>query len=333
MAPYKDRKAGLVIFGVLTILGGCLCALSAFMAALTPFILAHSPNPPPVRPSPWFAMLINSALAALFIWLGIGSIMARRWARTLLAVLSWSFLVFGVGGLAVFAVMAPQLKQAMAAAAPPNQPAMSDAAQNGVLFGMLCFFGFLMVLGPLVWALFYSGRNVKATCEAQDPVIRWTDAAPPAVLGISLWLLFAAVSLFTMASAYPAAPFFGVLLSGIVARLYYLGSGCIWIYGAWALYRLDRRGWWTIFLVMIAGAVSSIITFTRHDMSEVYRQMHYPEQQMALIRNIGFQGRRMLWFTVVAVTPMLGYLLYVRKYMRPSTNAMTTPLQENARNR
>jgi hypothetical protein len=312
--PFKNRKAGLVIFGIFTIIGGCVCAFFAFLAAVAPILAAHSPNPPLVRPNVLPGVLMYSALAIAFVWLGIGSIMVRRWARALLAVLSWTFFVFGICGLVFFAMMAPQFKQTLATVQPPNQPPLPDSVQTGMLVGMFCFFGLVGIVGPLIWALFYSGRNVKATCEVLDPVPRWTDRCPLPVLAISLWLLFGAVTMVGMAAFYPIAPFFGMLTTGAAARAYYLILGIIWLYAAWALYRLDRRGWWVVFVAITASTLSSAITFSRHDVAEIYALLHYPAQQVAIIQKFGFGSRTMLWSTMLWIVPAIIYLLYIRKF-------------------
>lgn len=312
--PFKDRKAGLVIFGIFTIIGGCVCALLALLVAVSPILAAKSPNPPPTTPNVLPAVMIYGAMAIAFVWLGVGSIMARRWARALLAVISWSLLLVCICTLGIFALMAPQFKQIMAAAQPPNQPPLPDSVQTGMIIGMFGFFGLVGVVGPLIWALFYSGRNVKATCEALDPVPRWTDRCPLPVLAISLWLLFGAITLIGMAAVYSAAPFFGLLVSGIIARAYYLCLGLIWLYAAWALYRLDRRGWWVILVAIMASTLSALITFSRHDMAEMYGMMHYPEQQIAMMQKLGFSSHMIIWVTMICTVPLIVYLLYIRKF-------------------
>jgi hypothetical protein len=316
---FKDRKAGLVIFGILTIIGGCVCALIALLAAVAPMLAAKAPNPPPTSSNVLPAVVMYCVMAIGFVWLGVGSIMARRWARALLAVISWTFVVFGICTLGFFAMMAPQFKQAMATAQPPNQPALSDSMQTGMMVGMFGFFGLIGVVGPLIWALFYSGRNVKATCEARDSLPRWTDRCPLPVLAISLWLLFGAITMVAMAAFYPVAPFFGSLLSGNAARAFHLCLAVIWLYAAWAVYRLDRRGWWVIFIAITASALSALITFARHDITEMYGLMHYSEQQIAMTQKFGFGGRMILWSTILWMAPMVAYLLYVHRFfIRPA---------------
>lgn len=310
----------MVIFGILTIIGGCICALFALLAAVAPMLAAKAPNPPPTSPNVLPAVVMYCAIAIGFVWLGVGSIIPRRWARALLAVISWTLVVFGISGLGMFALMAPQFKQTMAAAQPPNQPPLSDSMQTGMIVGMFCFFGLFGVVGPLIWALFYSGRNVKATCEVLDPVPRWTDRCPLPVLAISIWLLFGAITMAGMAAFYPVAPFFGSLLSGNMARAYHVCLAVIWLYAAWALYRLDRRGWWVVFVAMTASILSSVITFSRHDVTEMYGVMHYSAQQIAMIQKVGFGSHMMLWSTMLWTVPAIAYLLYIRKFFARSAD-------------
>src|SRR2546423_12501878 len=91
---FRDRKAGLVVFGILTALMGCLCALlvpvmffgQAMAATKGAGMGVHTMLP---------AAVMYGVIATIFIWLGIGSIMARRWARALLLILAWSWLIIG----------------------------------------------------------------------------------------------------------------------------------------------------------------------------------------------------------------------------------------------
>src|SRR5690348_9003060 len=153
---FKDRKIGLTIFGILTILGGCVCGLFVLLILAAPTLAAHSPNPPPAAPSR-FPALLYAMLGIVFIWLGIGSIMARRWARALLAIISWSNLVCGVIALVFLGLMAPHLKEAMAAARPATQPPLPESAQTVAILVMFAVMAMFFIVGPLIWALFYSG--------------------------------------------------------------------------------------------------------------------------------------------------------------------------------
>ena len=85
---FKDRQTGLIVFGILEILLGCLCAL------LVPLMIwGQAMSAQATGGAPNFRMAIPGALvyamlAVALVWLGIGSMRFRRWARALLLILS-----------------------------------------------------------------------------------------------------------------------------------------------------------------------------------------------------------------------------------------------------
>jgi hypothetical protein len=236
LAQFKDRKIGLVIFGTATTLAGLCCALFVPLVLLAAMLPATGAHPPPganILP----AAILYGALAVVFIWLGIGSIMARRWARALLVVASWTCLISGLGAMTMAAIMAPQLTAAFRAARPPGRPELSGPSGTALII-VLIILGFLFVLLPLLWGLFYSGKNVKATCEAHDPVVRWTDHCPLIVLTVSVWLAFEALMMTMLPLMHHAvAPFFGLLISGVPGMAFYFFLAVIWAYGAWSTFK------------------------------------------------------------------------------------------------
>jgi hypothetical protein len=77
-------------------------------------------------------------------------------------------------------------------------------------------------------------------------------------------------------------------------------------------YRLDRRGWWVIFTATILFCFSNVLTYSRHDIREVYASMGYQTAQIAE----GFMGgKTVVWSSLLFVAPFLGLLLYIRKFM------------------
>ena len=123
-----------------------------------------------------------------------------------------------------------------------GQPAMPPAAiRHGMV--MVLFFGVFFVLVPAVWTFFYNSRHVKATCEARDPVTRWTDACPLPVLGFCLWMLVAVpMMLFMPLTGHGVMPFFGMFLSGLPGALFCLVIAAIWGYAAWLVISAGRAG-------------------------------------------------------------------------------------------
>jgi len=183
---------------------------------------------------------------------------------------------------------------------------------------MFLVFGVFFVILPAVWTFFYNSRHVKATCEARDPVTRWTDACPLPVLGFCLWLVFSVPMMLIMPIAgHCVMPFFGIFLTGVPAAMLCLAIAALWSYAAWLLYKLDVRGWWLILIALCVFMVSALMTLAQHDMMEMYRLMGYPEAQMEQMQKSGLLiGNRMNWLMAFSVLPFLAYLLFIRKFLR-----------------
>lgn len=176
--------------------------------------------------------------------------------------------------------------------------------------------GVVFVLFPAIWTYFYSSRHVKATCEARDPLMSWTDACPLPVLALCLWAIFCVPMALVMPIAcHCVAPFFGIFLTGMPAAIFYLLLASLWGYSAWLLYHLNQRGWWLILIVMCIGIASSVITFASHNVLEMYRLMDYPEAQIQQIQKSGLlAGNNLIWLMLFPIVPFLGYLLFIKRY-------------------
>ena len=69
-----------------------------------------------------------------------------------------------------------------------GQPQLPPVAKLMIVLIPFLMMGFVFVLLPIAWVLFYRSRHVQATCEARDPVARWTDACPLPVLALRVCL-------------------------------------------------------------------------------------------------------------------------------------------------
>src|SRR5450759_4646387 len=264
--PYKDRSAGLLIFGILTILLGCLAGLFVPLMLLGQVASAKATGTSAPISTILPAMFIYGLLAVALVWLGIGSIMARRWARALLLIFSWSWLVMGLFVLVFMAFLMPKMLANMSSSGTTGHPAMPPAAIAGMMVGMFLVFGVMFVILPAAWTFFYNSRHVKTTCETRDPVTRWTDACPLPVLAICLWLAFSApMMLITPLVGHGVMPFFGMFLTGVPGTMFCLAIAVIWGYAAWSLYKLEQRGWWLILIALCVFMVSALLTFAQHD--------------------------------------------------------------------
>ena len=307
MTSFKDRRAGLILFGVLEVLLGCLCALLAPAMFFGQTMQAQMSGTPVNYQMIIPGAVFYAAIAVAFVWLGIGSIRCRRWARALMLVFAWSWLVVGIISMVACAFIMPRMM-----ASQPDAPTIWIGM---AIAGVILVIVFLFV--PATLALFYGSRHVRATCEARDPVARWTDACPLPVLAASLWLAVGSLSLFAMPLSFKSVmPFFGLLVSGPAASIFFVAMGVVWIWLALGLYRLKASAWLTCVVVLVLFGLSTAVTFLRVDIMDLYRQMGYPEQQ---IKQMGFiSSQTMSVWTITSFLLMLGYLFWIKKHFRPA---------------
>jgi hypothetical protein len=316
--PYKDRSVGLVIFGILTILLGCVAGLFVPLMLFGQMASNRATGTPVAVSTLLPAMSVYLFLAVALIWLGIGSIMARRWSRALLLIFSWSWLVTGTLILVGTLFFIPVFLAGLHSKEMDNHQAVPPEVLGIAFVVMLLMLGIIFVILPAIWTFFYSSRNVKATCEMRDPVTRWTDKCPLPVLGLCSWLLFSVPMMLLMPiSDHGVMPFFGVFLTGWPGSLLCLFVAALWSYAAWLLYKLESRGWWLILIALCVFMVSAALTYARHDMAEMYHLMGYPKAQIEQMQTSGLMKRNLLgWMTVCSVLPFLGYLIFIKKYFR-----------------
>ena len=317
---FKDRKTGLVIFGILTMIMGGLCALFVPLMFFGQAMAAKSGTPQNTQVMiP--AIVMYGVLAVALVWLGIGSMMARRWARALLLIFSWSWLLIGLVAMGVMVFVLPQIMQTIQTTGSPGQPEMPAAAKTMMVVITMMVLAVVYVILPGAWVLFYGSFHVKATCEAYDPVVRWTDHCPLPALAVSLWLAFSAPMMLLMAVVYKGVlPVFGSFVVGPAGSALCVLLALLWSYSAWAFYRLDRRGWWVVVVSIAIFSISAFITYSRRDLMEVYSLMGYPPEQIAQIQKFNFlKGSTMAWASLCGAVPLLSYLFYVRRFF-PAAN-------------
>lgn len=314
---FKDRKSGLVFFGILQILLGVfsvlilgLSILGLVMTRLSGSAAGQAMNLKMMVPS----FLMYAVGAIMFIWLGIGSITAKRWARSMTLILSIVWLAVGVLTFGFEAYFMPKLFSRMQVEG-SQMPESSAAIATFIILGF--FFVFFIVL-PAAFSLFFCSPHVKATCEQRDPKPRWTDKRPLPVLGLSLMLYAGAVSMLLMI-VYPALPFLGTILTGLPLVAYAVIISGVLLYLAKNIYDLKITAWTITVILSILGSVTGTITFLKMDMIEYYKALGYSEEAIAQMRLaeiwqvIGVRTVAVP-LMVISLAVWIGYLLYVRRF-------------------
>ncbi|MES2697377.1 MAG: hypothetical protein V4773_28180, partial [Verrucomicrobiota bacterium] len=318
-APFRDRHTGLIVFG------GLLIAIGAFFGLTIPMMLLGqmqgrvAGNVVSVEHVPHDfkfilpGLVMMTAGATACIWLGIGSIKARRWARALILCGSWFALCTGILSLFQLPGMLAAIDHAVAQQVGAGQPP-----------GVMLVFKVMMVVMMLAYiavpgafVLFYRSPHVRHTCEVRDPVERWTDRCPLPVLPVCLLQSVGALSLLFTPAFGGAFPIGSFVLAGWPARLVWLAFGAFSFYAARGFYRCDLRVWRVYLIVVAVFGANGAVSLHLLGMEGYYRASGFSEEQLAVVlQSPMVRSNSMLWVGLLSGGCFLGYLIYIRRYFR-----------------
>ncbi|MEN6556986.1 MAG: hypothetical protein ABFC54_02275 [Thermoguttaceae bacterium] len=321
---FKDRKTGLVLFGIVEILIGLFFILAIGSLVLRPGCRSCSTpsatNPSCATSSPDIKMMAPAAVfaglgAIWFFTMGAGSIRCRRWARSLMLLFAWFWLLSGLISMLFVATIAWPSMQS-------RTPSGGGSPMPAAFFVSIAVTFLVYVVLPLAFVWFYNSKDVKATVEYRDPQVRWTDRCPLPVLAVSLlagwFVLIVLVSLIFAwfgIGATAVFPLFGRLLTGTVAGGVQVSLMVVAAYVAWGAYKLDIRAWWCAVILAILAIASAVGNALCLDPMQIYDKMHLSAAQMEAIRKCGMAGGR--WtYGMSGLWPLagLGYLLWIRQF-------------------
>lgn len=303
-APYRNRRGGLIFFGLLELAIGALCLLFLAFGVFAFVMASNTPGAPALRPGQMIASLSLYLVAGVvLVILGIGSIMARRWARDLSLITAWAWLIGGVVTATAMFMVVPRFL-------PPDQ-----AGMTAVMTCLTIAFALFGVAIPLALILFYRSPNVRATCLELDPQPRWTERVPLPLLGLSMWMALSAVSMIAAAS-YAVLPLGRQIIIGPIAVVVDCVLGLILVYVSWGLYMRKLVAWWTGMAWSVITGIYGLLVFRNLDYEKLTAAMHLPKTPgvpdlAAIYRNPWFVG----WIAVFWAA-YFGYFVFVRRYFR-----------------
>lgn len=319
---YKDHRNGLIFFGVMGIILGCFFLLSLPAAVIGQITAAKKANADLNTTLVLTSLLTPAMLAAGLIWLGIGSIKARRWARAILLCLGWMGLCIGAASLPIVIMSLGSLEDMLRQQGQDVSPTVLTFTKIVMVATTTLFY----VVVPAVLVLFYRSPHVKQTCENHDPVERWTDRCPLPVIAICLLQAYGAFSMLTMMPQFGAAfPLAGFVVTGWLSWALWLGFVGFSLYAAWGFYHLRYRVWLIYTVGIVLLGLSSVVTFLRIDLLKYYRMAGFPEWQINQIAVSPLvRGPMIVWFSVLGLILLGGYLAFLRRYFIATRKAPNT---------
>jgi hypothetical protein len=337
---YKDRRGWLIAFGIVELLIACFLLLMAVMMAVVIPGMPKTSGQPDLPGAFFYAVsAFYLVFVAFFAAAGIGSIRARNWARLAMIGASSVWLAFGVlGTIITVAIMPTILKQQQAviqqASIQQNQAAQLPPNFLSIILVISTVFQVsIMILLPLTLLLFYSSKNVKATCMARsmlpglvrpshDVLQAYTSKRLPVpILILAVWFSISGLSMLLILPWFPLTTVFGFFVRGWPARLIFLAFATASGYCAWSFCKLRVEGWWIAVFSWIfwflSGAVSVIKLGLSGIYGQAYQQMGIDPQQMA-IHIFGPDSIKVLWGIGLLIScAFFALILYTKRYFRP----------------
>jgi hypothetical protein len=313
---FKDRTVGLILFGVIEILGGLFFLLALALIAIMSFLGDSLPTGDSAPLAPSFPAGFGLGMsflylgwAAVLITLGIGSMLGRRWARSLSLLIAWMVLVCGSFGTAAMVMIWPHMKEAMgrAAAGGPEIP-------SAILLLPLALVVLLVVIVPGAFVLFLRSANVQATCEWKDPKPRWTDRRPLPILGLVLMAASGVLVPLYLPMSGGMFVAFGVILRGAPALLAALAIAAASAWCAWRIWHLDLRGWWATLILWLGFGASNLLMFDPDRQRLLWEEMGMPSEQIEQMTALAFPWHAMVPMMAVSLLAVLAFFLYTKKF-------------------
>ena len=313
ISDFKNRKTGLMLFGILQLIMGALSFLF-FIFTIFTFFLSSAINQAAQSEINPIQLLFGSffylIIAIVFIWLGIGSMGAKRWARALTLILSWFWLIIGI---IVLIFMIYLMNGGFENFLQGNQSA-DPAIFKVLMIVMIFIMSIFMVLLPIGFILFYKSKHVKKTVEHFDSNVRWTDKCPLPVLAASL--IFGYTAIFSVFNGIYGwvVPFMGFIFSGWMGALILLLNSIMYAYLAFQFYYMDKKSWLIALGYNIFWAISILITFSTNSIWDLYEKMNMNEAQISQLKTFGFFDDILIYLMIIIFAGYIGYIIYLKHF-------------------
>lgn len=320
---YKDQRVGLVVFGSLGILAGCLCGLFCLLYAAMGMGAMGAERPPVATLAQIGGFYLG--LGAAFVWLGIGSILCRKWAVSIILAFGWLWLISGVIGLFMIIALRSTFDQTLATAFSQAGGTPPTAMLIMVKVIMFALFAVIYFIIPAAIVVFYGRRAIRLTCEARDPVPRWTDGIPLPALITAIMLSFFACGMI-VSVPNPAWPLFTLLLKGPAAHAATFIMAALLAIAAWGAFQLRPWAWWIGLTVPIFMMLSFSVFIHTSGMAPYLDAIDAAGKQRNLLQGTPFmEPSSWTWFLIVYPVVFITLMLWVKRYFVAPASPVDRP--------
>lgn len=143
------------------------------------------------------------------------------------------------------------------------------------------------------------------------------------MVALTIWLGTSAVFLALTGLGTRVAPFFGVLLAGWPAVLFWLVMAGLMSGLVRPIYRMQPAGWWGTLVLTAAGLVSSGVTFSVIDLSDLLHANRGISASEARLIEPAFSAMigPMVGLGIFWAAAFLVFVIWIRGYFLGSSNS------------
>ncbi len=328
--PYKNRRGWLIAFGIFEILMGCFSLLlfgffifAFYGAVASGGSFSNGPGGSSMRPVMLaLAFVQYGVMAAIFFVGGIGSIRCKNWARVLMLVVSGLWLGFGVMTTGFMAFVLPVTFRQMPTPVAP-------VILHGMMIVMFIVMIGLGIVLPSILLLFYSRKNVKATCLARKAAQAESGLHPVPQAGTSLsprqfWARGRRSARFRgfARSSSELTVLFGVALHGTAAALVMLIYAAFGAAAAWYIFHKQFIGWTLALVKTVIWTASTIVScFHLSSVEQAMREFGFDAKTMRIFDQFPHFLLMSYVEAIAAMTATLVFIFYVRKFFPAEAQA------------
>ena len=308
--PKRDHSTGLAVFGTLEIGLGVM----AFAFAMFLLVLVSAAGLGGMKASHyWITMGFLFYMTGWFCVMGMGSIKALRWARTLMLVGSWVTVFFGTLALALLLHLLPWVYNLLA-----DSGLLSPQGALTALYIALPVLVVLQLVFPLAAILFYNLKGVQSTCERRNPAPCWADRCPLPLMAMGFVSGFGVSTVLLGATTNYVVFVFGRIWTGFPGFMVVAAIASACGYVGWGAFTRKMQAWWAAYAIILLTSSSMMLTFAELEMDQLYEQMGYSLDQIASLQELQFINPAVLTFvTCIWGIMACTYLVWVRDCFLP----------------